>query len=162
MKKIIYLIFLLFTYANLFSQSSDDNLIASKYNVLPVPDIFSTYINDTIYEKLNERTFNISKHLKSSSDFAWTVYSDRKNNVTYVDARKKDDEEYKKLDFMQAYRVKDVKGNMLHLVRPTSKKKFDNLEKYIVKNHPYSMPAIVSFPWDDSHKPFKDWVNNND
>ena len=44
----------------------------------------------------------------------------------------------------------------------TSKKKFDDLEKYIVKNHPYSMPAIVSFPWDDSHKPFKDCVNNND
>ena len=127
MKKTIYLIFLLFfTYANLFSQSNDENLIASKYNVLPVPDIFSTYINDTIYERLNARTLNVSKHLKSSTDFAWTVYSDRKNNVTYVDARKKDDEEYKKLDFMQAYRVKDVKGNMLHLVRPTSKKKFDN------------------------------------
>ena len=44
----------------------------------------------------------------------------------------------------------------------TSEEKFKDLEKYIVKNHPYSMPAIVSFPWDDSHKPFKDWVNNND
>ena len=44
----------------------------------------------------------------------------------------------------------------------TSKKKFKDLEKYIVKNHPYSMPAIVSLPWDDSHEPFKNWVNNNE
>lgn len=126
MKKIIYLIFLLFTYTNLFSQSNDENLIASRYNVLPVPDIFSTYINDTVYEKLNEKTFNISKHLKSSSDFAWTVYSDRKNNLTYLSYRKREDEDYKRLDFMEAYRVKEVKGNMLHLVKPTSKKKFED------------------------------------
>ena len=126
MKKIIYLIFLLFTYTSLFSQSNDDKLIASRYNVLPLPDIFSTYINDTIYNQINNKRFKVDNHLKSSDDLAWKVYSDRKNNVTYVDARNRDDEEYKKLDFMEAFYVKDVKGNMLHLVRPTSKKNFDN------------------------------------
>ncbi|SVD03195.1 uncharacterized protein METZ01_LOCUS356049 [marine metagenome] len=44
----------------------------------------------------------------------------------------------------------------------TSKKKYQELEKYIVKNHPYSMPAVVSLPWDDAYKPFKDWVNNDE
>ena len=44
----------------------------------------------------------------------------------------------------------------------TSKTKYEELEKYIVKNHPYSMPAVVSLPWDDAHKPFKDWVNNDE
>ena len=44
----------------------------------------------------------------------------------------------------------------------TSKDKFEELEKYIVKNHPYSMPAIVSLPWDDSHAPYKNWVEKNE
>ena len=44
----------------------------------------------------------------------------------------------------------------------TSKEKFDELEKYIVKNHPYSMPAIVSIPRDDAHEPYRDWVDKND
>ena len=44
----------------------------------------------------------------------------------------------------------------------TSKDKFEELEKYIVKNHPYSMPAIVSLPWDDSHEPYKNWVEKNE
>ena len=44
----------------------------------------------------------------------------------------------------------------------TSKTKYEELEKYIVKNHPYSMPAVVSLPWDDAHKPFKDWVNKDE
>ena len=127
MKKIIYLIFLLFTYANLFSQSSDDNIIASRYNVLPVPEIFSTYLNDTIEEKLKERTLNVENHLKSSSDYAWKVYSDRKDNVTYHDARKREGEEKDyKLDFMESFYVKAVKRNMVHLVIPTSKKKFQS------------------------------------
>ena len=57
----------------------------------------------------------------------------------------------------------ELRNDTEHIILiKTSKKKFDDLEKYIVKNHPYSMPAIVSFPWDDSHKPFEDWVNNND
>ena len=44
----------------------------------------------------------------------------------------------------------------------TTKKKFKDLEKYIVKNHPYSMPAIVSLPWDDSHEPYKNRVEENE
>ena len=44
----------------------------------------------------------------------------------------------------------------------TTKNKFKDLEKYIVKNHLYSMPAIVSLPWGDSHEPFKNWVNSNE
>ena len=44
----------------------------------------------------------------------------------------------------------------------TSKKKFDDLEKYIVKNHP--TPCLLSYhsPGMIRTKPFKDWVNNND
>ncbi|HIC61556.1 MAG TPA: divalent cation tolerance protein CutA, partial [Marine Group III euryarchaeote] len=38
----------------------------------------------------------------------------------------------------------------------------EELEKYIVKNHPYSMPAIVSLPWDDAHEPYKNWVEKNE
>jgi periplasmic divalent cation tolerance protein len=44
----------------------------------------------------------------------------------------------------------------------TSKDKFEELEKYIVNNHPYSMPAIVSLPWDDAHEPYKNWVEKNE
>ena len=44
----------------------------------------------------------------------------------------------------------------------TSKKKFKDLKRYIVKNHPYSMPAIVSLPWDDSHEPYNNWVEENE
>ena len=44
----------------------------------------------------------------------------------------------------------------------TSEEKFKDLEKYIVKNHPYSMPAIVSIPWDDAHEPYRKWVDKND
>ena len=57
----------------------------------------------------------------------------------------------------------ELRSDTEHIILiKTSKKKFKELEKYIVKNHPYSMPAVVSLPWDDAHKPFKDWVNNND
>ena len=57
----------------------------------------------------------------------------------------------------------ELKKDTEHIILiKTSKTKYEELEKYIVKNHPYSMPAVVSFPWDDSYKPFKDWVNNND
>ena len=52
--------------------------------------------------------------------------------------------------------------NMAFGMSKTSKEKFEDLEKYIVKNHPYSMPAIVSIPWDDSHEPYRKWVDKDD
>ena len=57
-------------------------------------------------------------------------------------------------------RIKDFGVTLLRI--NLSHTKFDDLEKYIVKNHPYSMPAIVSIPWDDSHEPYRKWVDKND
>ncbi len=56
-------------------------------------------------------------------------------------------------------KMKDDTEHVLFI--KTSKDKFKDLEKYIVKNHPYSMPAIVSLPWDDAHEPYKNWVEKN-
>ena len=57
----------------------------------------------------------------------------------------------------------ELKKDTEHIILiKTSKTKYEELEKYIVKNHPYSMPAVVSLPWDDAYKPFKDWVNNDE
>lgn len=126
MKKLFVISLLIFNCLSTFSQSNDENLIATKYNVLPVPNIFNSYISDTIYKKINDRRIKLSDYLQSSSDFAWTVYSDRKNNLTYRDSRKREDEEWKKLDFMEAFRVKAVKGNMVHIIRPTSRKNYED------------------------------------
>ena len=57
----------------------------------------------------------------------------------------------------------ELKDDTEHIIFiKTSKDKFEELKKYIVKNHPYSMPAIVSLSWGDSHEPFKNWVNTNE
>ncbi len=57
----------------------------------------------------------------------------------------------------------EIKNDTEHVIFiKTTKNKFKDLEKYIVKNHLYSMPAIVSLSWDDSHEPFKNWINTNE
>ena len=54
----------------------------------------------------------------------------------------------------------ELKNDTEHIIFiKTSKEKLEDLEKYIVKNHPYSMPAIVSIPLDDSHEPYRKWVD---
>ena len=43
----------------------------------------------------------------------------------------------------------------------TTKKKYRELEKWICEEHPYSMAAIVSIPWDDSYGPYRKWVEES-
>ena len=43
----------------------------------------------------------------------------------------------------------------------TTKKKYKELEKWISKEHPYSMAAIVAIPWEDSYEPYRKWVDES-
>ena len=57
----------------------------------------------------------------------------------------------------------ELKDDTEHIIFiKTSKDKFEELKKYIVKNHPYSMPAIVSIAGDDAHEPYRKWVDKDD
>ena len=44
------------------------------------------------------------------------------------------------------------------LLLKCGREKWPQLEQFIKKNHPYSLPAIVALPWEASHAPFRDWV----
>ena len=143
LKEISILFLFVFFSTKIYAQENN-NIIASKFKVLPVPDVFATYVPDSINQEILQRNFKISRNKRSSSDIAWIVYSDREDNPTYVDSKEIDGEEKKYIDFMEAFFVKKVKGNMLNIVKVKSKKKYDDYGWINANNLILSKYSILS------------------
>ena len=93
------------------------NLEASKVRpngLKPVPDVFNTYPKSKFITQINEGVKLVASYMQSTSDLAWAVYSDRKNNEVFYDPF--DNEVKVKLPFMGRYFVDKVDGNWVHLV----------------------------------------------
>lgn len=93
------------------------NLEASKVKpngLKPVPDVFNTYPKSKFITQINEGVKLVASYMESTSDLAWAVYSDRKDNEVFYDPY--DTEVKGKLPFMGRYFVDKVDGNWIHLV----------------------------------------------
>jgi len=93
------------------------NLEASKVKpngLKPVPDVFNTYPKSKFITQINEGVKLVASYMESTSDLAWAVYSDRKDNEVFYDPY--DTEVKDKLPFMGRYFVDKVDGNWIHLV----------------------------------------------
>jgi|TARA_Y100000294_G_scaffold170993_1_gene183913 periplasmic divalent cation tolerance protein len=44
------------------------------------------------------------------------------------------------------------------LLLKCGREKWPQLEQFIKKTHPYSLPAIIALPWEAAHAPYRDWV----
>ena len=93
------------------------NLSASKVKpngLKPVPDVFNTYPKSKFITQINEGVKLVSSYMESTSDLAWAVYSDRKDNEVFYDAY--GTEVKGRLPYMGRYFVDKVDGNWIHLV----------------------------------------------
>jgi len=93
------------------------NLEASKVKpngLKPVPDVFNTYPKSKFITQINEGVKLVASYMESTSDLAWAVYSDRKDNEVFYDPF--DNEVKGRLPFMGRYFVDKVDGNWVHLV----------------------------------------------
>ena len=93
------------------------NLDASKVKpngLTPVPDVFNTYPKSKFITKINEGVKLVSSYMESTSDLAWAVYSDRKDNEVFYDPYGTEVKDI--LPYMGRYFVDKVDGNWIHLV----------------------------------------------
>ena len=61
LKEITILFLFVFFSTKIYAQENN-NIIASKFKVLPVPDVFATYVPDSINQELLQRNFKISRN----------------------------------------------------------------------------------------------------
>jgi hypothetical protein len=80
----------------------------------PVPDVFRTYPKSKFITQINEGVKLVSSYMESTSELAWAVYSDRKDNEVFYDPF--DNEVKARLPYMGRYFVDKVDGNWIHLV----------------------------------------------
>jgi len=93
------------------------NLSASKVKpngLKPVPDVFNTYPKSKFITQINEGVKLVASYMESTSDLAWAVYSDRKDNEVFYDPYGTEVKDI--LPYMGRYFVDKVDGNWIHLV----------------------------------------------
>ena len=113
MKRNYLILILLFCSISLFAQ-----LPAKKYKLKSIPEKFDNYLKASFIESLNDdyNEVSLDKYLKSSSNLAWEVYSDRDNNKSYYSANNNSEPKHSDLSHMQKFYVKDVQNSYVNIV----------------------------------------------